>query len=757
MMAMLKVLCFRRRASIARAAGAGRPALVALLACTALVALPAAAQAGTPGLSNAGTEFWLGFPSNLDGGTQLTLYITGSTATTGTVTVPGESFSEGFSITPGTVTAVKLSTGAQTTTSDGIEAKGIHVTAGAPVVVYGLNDYPFTTDAYTALPTNVVGTSYTVLAFGAGLGGNSEFSVVATQDHTEVTITPSVNGGEADTRPAGVPYTVTLEEGQEYQLRATTNPEDLTGTKITSTAPVSVFGGQQCANVPSNSYVACDYMVEQNVPDSAWGTSFLTEPLKTRSHGDDFEMVADENGTEVELNGTVIATLNAGEHYAREVEGASEWSSSKPIELAQYSNSSSYDDTTGDPFMIIIPPYQQFETSYTITTPVNSQTVFANYVNLVVPKSAVGLVEIDGTAVPASEYNSIGSSEFEGVQVDLTPGSHVITGNGEPFGVFSYGFSEYNGYGYYGGMSLAPVAEVTNVALEPATETAVVGTEKCVTATVTDQNGNPLPSVRVDFLVSGANTAEGSVFAETEGKATFCYTGTNLGEDTIKGSVGKISGSATKTWVAAPVVTSVALEPATETAVVGTEKCVTATVTDQNGDPFPGVGVDFLVSGANSAEGSVVAGSEGKATFCYTGTKVGEDSIVGSVGLISAGANKTWVTEPAKATTPTPASGVLAFKAAAAPKVCTSERDITIHIQNVHQLGLVSAVVKIDGKDAKTLRGKHLSTAINLVGLPKGTFTVEIVARRRDGRIVKGERVYHTCVPKLPGHSYLPL
>jgi hypothetical protein len=66
-------------------------------------------------------------------------------------------------------------------------------------------------------------------------------------------------------------------------------------------------------------------------------------------------------------------------------------------------------------------------------------------------------------------------------------------------------------------------------------------------------------------------------------------------------------------------------------------------------------------------------------------------------------------------------------------------------------------VVKIDGKDAKTLRGKHLSTAINLVGLPKGTFTVEIVARRRDGRIVKGERVYHTCVPKLPGHSYLPL
>jgi hypothetical protein len=111
---------------------------------------------------------------------------------------------------------------------------------------------------------------------------------------------------------------------------------------------------------------------------------------------------------------------------------------------------------------------------------------------------------------------------------------------------------------------------------------------------------------------------------------------------------------------------------------------------------------------------------------------------------------------PTTTTTATPSSGVLAIKAAA-PKACTSKREFTIHIQNAKQLGLVSAVVKIDGKNAKTLRGKRLSTAINLVGLPQGTFTVEIVGRRRDGRTVKGERTYHTCVPKLPGHAYLPL
>ena len=195
--------------------------------------------------------------------------------------------------------------------TDGIEEKGIHVTAGRPVVVYGLNDDAFTTDAYTGLPTNVIGTSYTVLAFGAGQ--NSEFSVVASQDNTTVTITPSVDGAalhsNRDTRPAGVPYTVQLNQGQEYQLVASNRPEDLTGTKITSSAPVSVYGGNACAEIPSEGFFACDHVVEQNPPENTWGTSFLTEPLKTRSGGDDFQIVADQNETHVKLNGTVVATL----------------------------------------------------------------------------------------------------------------------------------------------------------------------------------------------------------------------------------------------------------------------------------------------------------------------------------------------------------------------------------------------------------------------------------------------------------------
>ena len=595
--------------------------LVAALSVAAFAAASAGAQAATPGLSNAGTEFWLGFPQNIYEG-ELTLYLTGSTATTGAVAIPGEGFSESFSVTPGAVTAVKLPGSAEMSTYDGIEEKGIHVTAGAPVVVYGLDDYPYTTDAYTALPTNVVGTKYTVLAYGSG-GLDSEFSVVATQNNTEVTITPSVAAGSG--RSAGTPYTVTLNEGQEYQLQA---GGDLTGTTVTSTLPVSVFGGNECADIPGNGTYYCDYIVEQNVPDAAWGTSFLTVPLKTRLNGDYFELVADQNETEVTLNGKVIATLNAGEHYSQEVEGASEWSSTKPIELAQYANGTTYDGVMGDPSMTIIPPYQQFETGYTITTPVNSETVFTNYINLVVPKSAVGLVAIDGTPVPASEYSPIGSSEFEGAQVDLPPGSHQITGNGQPFGAFMYGFSPENAYGYYGGMSLAAVAEVTNVSLAPATETVLVGTQACVIATITDQNGNPVPSVRVDFRVTGVNPGEESVFANEEGQATYCYTGTVVGDDAIVAAVGKLDGSAAKTWVAEL--------PATQetTTTTSSSSSTTTTTTSTSSSPPPAkgavlaFGTAHLASSAKActAGNSYVAAVSGKeiasVTYVLNGHKL---------------------------------------------------------------------------------------------------------------------------------------
>jgi hypothetical protein len=157
---------------------------------------------------------------------------------------------------------------------------------------------------------------------------------------------------------------------------------------------------------------------------------------------------------------------------------------------------------------------------------------------------------------------------------------------------------------------------------------------------------------------------------------------------------------------------------------------------DQRGEPRPGI----------------VGGGCDIGAYEYQGTKALETK-TSETKTSTSTSTATTTTTP---TTPAPATGVLPFKAAT-PKLCSSLRRLTIHIQNVKQFGIASAVIEIDGHHKRTLRGKHLSAPINLVGLPLGTYTVEIVAHLRDGRTLRGERVYHTCVPKKPGHAYLPL
>ena len=44
------------------------------------------------------------------------------------------------------------------TTTDGVSATAIHVTAEAEIFVYGLNRYQSTTDAFLGLPTDILGT-----------------------------------------------------------------------------------------------------------------------------------------------------------------------------------------------------------------------------------------------------------------------------------------------------------------------------------------------------------------------------------------------------------------------------------------------------------------------------------------------------------------------------------------------------------------------------------------------------------------------
>lgn len=572
-----------------------------------------------------GSEFWLAFPSNYNSAPDLRLFVTGPQSTTGTVTIPGLGFTSNFSVTANQVTTVTLPATAQTNSSDGVEARGIRVTALDEVTVYGLNRIQFTTDAYLALPADILGTDYVVLGYGNSSPGGSLFTVVATQNSTAVTVTPRVTTGS---RAAGTPYTINMNQGQTYQLVNNSNA-DLSGSTITSTKPVAVFGGHRCANVP-NGFGYCDHLVEQLPPTSAWGRSFATMPLATRLRGDTFRFVAATNGTQVSVNGTVAAILNRGQVHERIVSGPAHITSNEPILVAQYSNGSSFDNVTSDPFMMLVPPYEQFLADYTVTTPASGFR--ANFVNVIAPTAAVGSVRLDGTPIPASSFTNIGATGFSGARVNLALGSHHLTGT-LPFGVFVYGFDSYDSYGYPGGMSLSPVATVTSVSLAPKTATKDVGDQHCVTATVTDQIGNGLEGVRVDFAVTGANEVSGFGSTSSAGEAQYCYIGANDGGDTITATVGNLADTASATF-SGNQVPSVDAGPDVE-GDEGSPIALDGTVTDDINAAsaswtITGAGADCALADATAVDTTVTCDDNGVFTATLTANDGVNTSVQGS-------------------------------------------------------------------------------------------------------------------------------
>ena len=107
--------------------------------------------------------------------------------------------------------------------------------------------------------------------------------------------------------------------------------------------------------------------------------------------------------------------------------------------------------------------------------------------------------------------------------------------------------------------SAAIPATTTTVSLAPTMAGPdVTGTSQTMIATVT-QTGTPLANASVQFAVSGANSATGTVDTNSSGIATFSYIGANQGSDTVEASSGgSVSNTASVAWVALtqPVSTS---------------------------------------------------------------------------------------------------------------------------------------------------------------------------------------------------------
>ncbi|MEC4748725.1 PKD domain-containing protein [Methylomicrobium sp. Wu6] len=417
---------------------------------------------------NQGKEFVLGFMENYrDDGkpSTISLYLTGPKATT--VTVQGAGFGpETFSVVPETITPVTLPVSIRATGSGKIENKGLILSAPDEFVVYGLNQKVFTTDAYLGLPTDVAGTEYIVPSMpNSKTSLTSELQIIAQQDGTEVTVTPhdaTIGGPDVKSIKAGKSARFTLNRLQSVQFKAKGGiTADLTGSVITSSKPISVFGGHQCAIVP-NKALACDHLVEQIPTTNTWGTSFLTIPLATRKDGDIFRILASNDGTTVKIDGTTVAQLKRGQFKQVDLASGSfhEITTSGPAIVIQYSKGTSADQVVSDPFMMMIPPTAQFASDYIVSTPPEAPVAFNNYINIAAPTGQLEGMRLDGAPI-ATPFTAIGSTGYSGAQVPVGIGAHTINHLSPivPFGVYSYGFASSDSYGYPGGLRLANIVD----------------------------------------------------------------------------------------------------------------------------------------------------------------------------------------------------------------------------------------------------------------------------------------------------------
>ncbi len=458
-------------------------ALLPIVVLAAVVSLTERASAQQP--DSKGREFWACFMTNEGGGVQysdLRLYLSCDKVTTAriTYTLTGQTISVPLN-TPNVPQEVLINTlfGDLTeldmvmSSANAISQKSFHIVADNEITLYGANFRPLSADAFLGLPVDVLTGRYIVLGypngylngFGPGSIGKydmpSEFAVIATQDSTIVTIDPkAVLVGQA----GAAPFTVTLNRGEVYFGQAVVyggSSQDVSGTQVNANAPVAVFGGNRRTSIPTRVGNFRDHLVEQLPPLDAWGRAALATPHFTITPGSRdtavVRIIAALPGTDVTIVdalGTRTQTLSSGVSFEVPLLRPMSITATQPIMVAQYEHSVNAGQNAqaqlGDPFMMLIPPPEQFDTAYAFQSINYADFRDAHYINIVIPPQGMSSLRLDGAPVGAT-FNTIPGSSHVYAQVHVTEGSHYIKSD-SAFGLYVYGFGVANSYGYPGGM-----------------------------------------------------------------------------------------------------------------------------------------------------------------------------------------------------------------------------------------------------------------------------------------------------------------
>lgn len=330
----------------------------------------------------AGTELWLAYLENLDlafnGPPFFSVQVTAAEGAVGQLEVPATGYDQPFALAAGETAELELPDAIwYAEGSEEVGIAGVRLTADRPVEAVAFHWRLYFSEASRLLPREELSTEYRVLTVD-DLGGDlTGFTVVATEDATEVEITPTAF--TLGLRPADTAYTVTLDQGEVWPVQA---QADLSGSLVRSLtgAPLAVFAGARQPIVGCGRG-ATSHVWDQLPPVDRWGRHVVVVPF-ARKTADTVRVMAHEDGTAVRVDCGAERVLRAGEVLELEIDAPTALVASAPVLVAQAMQGGDCGGTgsgdpdspgsgtaIGDPSLVFVPPVPMTRDTAEVTVP----------------------------------------------------------------------------------------------------------------------------------------------------------------------------------------------------------------------------------------------------------------------------------------------------------------------------------------------------------------------------------------------------
>ncbi len=459
-----------------------------------LLLIAAASFLRAQDFSNKGKDFWLGygyhsrFVTNGGCGTNtncqdMVLYFATENIpnkfTDIKIEIPAVGYSQTISnVAPGTIVTSNPipKSGSQDArlTNEGLFTTGIHVTSTRPVVAY-THIYSGNVSGATLLfPTSTLGKEYYSMNYtqlSNESASNSFFFVVATDTGTTtVEIVPSA---QTQTHAAGVPFTVTLNQGEIYNVMGELNGgspgnysgADLTGSRIRSISngeisckKIGVFSGSGKIKIScSGSATSSDNLIAQAFPKNAWGKKFLTVPTENMPYNY-YRVGVGDPATVVKLNGVVLTGLQNNFYYDLPLSNQPQViEADEPIMVAQYITTANTCGNNaiganGDPEMIYLSPVEQTIDEVVLNSTPNA-SISQHWVNVIIKSAATASFSITGALGGVTFFTHPEDPTYSYAQINVSAGSHTLKAD-SGFNAIAYGYGNAESYGYNAGTNL---------------------------------------------------------------------------------------------------------------------------------------------------------------------------------------------------------------------------------------------------------------------------------------------------------------